>query len=88
MAAMTSHANALYRITFHTVLIFTLRRKNSWVFTLPFHSVVKTYFRYRTGTNCYNVREYIHNNNTFIILLTKIVIELYVINIYCRYDSN
>ena len=43
---------------------------------------------YKTGINCYNVLEYIHNNNTFIMLLTKIVIELYVTNVYCSYDSN
>ena len=29
-----------------------------------------------------------HNNNTFIMLLTKIFIELYVTNVYCRYNSN
>ena len=67
---------------------FTLTEKFVGVYTTPFHSVVRSYFCYRTGINCYNVVEYIHNNNTFIMLLTKIFIELYVTNVYCRYDSN
>ena len=58
------------------------------VYTTPFHSVVRSYFRYRTSINCYNVLEYIHNNNTFIMLLTKIFVQLYVTNVYCRYDLN
>ena len=78
----------LYPITFHTGLIFTLTEKFVDVYTTPFHYVVRSYFRYRTGVNCYNVLEHIHNSNTFIMLLTKIFIELYVTNVYCLYDSN
>ena len=42
----------------------------------------KSYFHYRTSINCKNVLEYTHDNNTFIMLLTKIFIELYVTNVY------
>ena len=52
------------------------------VYTTPFHSVGKSYFHYRTSINCKNVLEYTHDNNTFIMLLTKIFIELYVTNVY------
>ena len=78
---LTKAPFTLYRINFHTGLIFTPIEKFVGVYTTPLHSVVRSYSRYRNRrkllecTEIYSKQQYFHD------IITKIVIELYVDNV-------